>query len=613
MHAVLVSSGQIVDDTTKLEYGPETTRYTTLKDIKAHDGRFNALDTTAYDLESFDWVDKNDHKYQDLGNLGTALNPLFIQLPKQIGASSGFNAFDPYFKDPSKFKYFDTRSPFIDLFVALGGQNRSIVDFDFSRNINPRLNVGFDITRITSDKQIGADRSQGDRNVVSTMIDFYGFYRSLNDKYKVVFNSAIFTHKVEETGGILQLDTTTTNELFLFRDANIRLEEAQIKENRFNFHLYHQYQLKAFFRLYHQFDRIGQSIRYTDFTDSNVPGTDYNPYDDFYNQFLIDPDSTFERPEYAEIRNEVGITGLFNNIFYTIYLKRRDIDYTYLLLDPVDDYSENFLGVKARYNLTDSIRLGGQLEFRQGGDFKLEGYFKSGLLNVSYSSVRTRPSFLVSDYFGNHHEWHNSFDAINYNQIKGDVSLNIWRLKIKPKATITSVEGYVYYGLDQEPDQTNETTIISNIGSNVGLVLPTSNTKDEAFVFENELIYTLISNDTRNVFRIPDWFYNGKIYWKGKLFNDFMPVQVGFDLFWRSSYFGYDYNPAIQQFHLQDDFELKSYMPIDAFINFTVDKVSVFFKWTHLNQPDNDGYFVTPFYPGQERIIDLGVRWIFFD
>ena len=26
-----------------------------------------------------------------------------------------------------------------------------------------------------------------------------------------------------------------------------------------------------------------------------------------------------------------------------------------------------------------------------------------------------------------------------------------------------------------------------------------------------------------------------------------------------------------------------------------------------------DGYFVTPYYPGQKKVLDLGVRWYFFN
>ncbi len=40
----------------------------------------------------------------------------------------------------------------------------------------------------------------------------------------------------------------------------------------------------------------------------------------------------------------------------------------------------------------------------------------------------------------------------------------------------------------------------------------------------------------------------------------------------------------------------------------------VFLKMTHFNQFDRfDGYFATPYYPGQKKVLDLGVKWYFFN
>ena len=32
-----------------------------------------------------------------------------------------------------------------------------------------------------------------------------------------------------------------------------------------------------------------------------------------------------------------------------------------------------------------------------------------------------------------------------------------------------------------------------------------------------------------------------------------------------------------------------------------------------MSQPNNGGYFVTPKYPGQQRALDFGFKWLFFD
>ena len=87
--------------------------------------------------------------YQDLGELGTPMRPVFLQVPQQLGAQSGYYVFSPYAYQNEDVKYFDTKSPYTDMYIALGGNNQNILRFDMAQNISPRWNVGFDIQRFT--------------------------------------------------------------------------------------------------------------------------------------------------------------------------------------------------------------------------------------------------------------------------------------------------------------------------------------------------------------------------------------------------------------------------------------------------------------------------------
>jgi len=45
-----------------------------------------------------------------------------------------------------------------------------------------------------------------------------------------------------------------------------------------------------------------------------------------------------------------------------------------------------------------------------------------------------------------------------------------------------------------------------------------------------------------------------------------------------------------------------------------IKNLRLFVKMTHFNQFDKyDGYFITPYYPAQKKVLDLGVRWYFFN
>jgi hypothetical protein len=133
--------------------------------------------------------------------------------------------------------------------------------------------------------------------------------------------------------------------------------------------------------------------------------------------------------------------------------------------------------------------------------------------------------------------------------------------------------------------------------------------------FENEVIFTNISGDSiaANSFRIPKWFANSRIYYGSSFFDNKIYVMIGADLHYKSDYRSLAYNPAIQQFYLQDNFLIPSYLLIDGFIEFQIDHFTFFLKMTHANQSQLSGYFTFPHYIGQKRTLDLGIKWLFFN
>ena len=136
----------LLDDSTKQVYGPKTTLYFYEQAIKRNSLVLYELDTLLNNFHSYDPVAKSGWKYQDLGNIGSAAKPVYFGLPEQIGLSSGFDAYDLYFKDPSQRKFYDTKSSFTEMAAFFGGGHRNLLDLSFARNVNPRWNIGFDFS-----------------------------------------------------------------------------------------------------------------------------------------------------------------------------------------------------------------------------------------------------------------------------------------------------------------------------------------------------------------------------------------------------------------------------------------------------------------------------------
>lgn len=604
--------GQITDDSTKRVYSAKTTQIIYEQDLKNNWERERHPDSTLYELEKFAELDTRGRKYQNLGNNGTALFPIFYPAPDQIGRTSGLNAYNPYMKTPESFKYYDSKSPFINLMVAFGGNGRSLVDMSFSRNVNENWNVGFDIYRITSDKQIGKSGQQ-DRNAVASIVDLYTYYQHPEKPYSAMFHIINTGFDIEETGGIYleNLEQATDADLFLYQDADIQLEEARTFEDRLNIHLYQQYNWTKPLQFYHQFDIRNQQVGYQDFRDSDQ-GT-YNPYEDYYDQFLLGIDSTYQNFDWREVVNELGVKGDLANLFYRIYLKRRDIDFNNLYQDPTERFSEMFLGGYTRFDWRDKFNVEASAELLQSGEYKLVGSLNSDFIFGSYKSFRYQPSFLSERHFGNHHEWRQTFNSAFSNEINAGLQVDLDYLKIRPQGRLLTMDEFFYYDENKKPQQSADIAVMASIGGDFNFRVFTNRDLNEAFHFENEVYYTNLSGDGADFMTAPELFYNGRLFWRGWWFNNTMAVEVGANLHAKSEYYAVGFAPEIQQFHLQDEFLIDQFYTVDLFINMKVQNVRAFVKMTYINQQDNDGYFVTPYYPGQAQVMDFGVRWLFFD
>ncbi len=607
--SIVVSSAQIVDDSTQLVYGPETTLFTTESNLLNNIEAYQNVDTSIYLFERQSLVSKSGRKFQNLGNFGTALFPIFYTPQRLFGRTSGFDAYSRYAYQPSDIKYYDTKSPFISLFVYLGGGNRNIVDLGFSRNVNPHWNIGFDLRKITANKQL-APENQTDRLVVGSSFAAYTHYKHPKIPYQLTANYSSMNHEVEEQGGARPTSEGLRSDFFLFDNALLRLDEAQAVAKINNWHLYHDFQIAEQFQIYHTLDYRKETNIYKDFVGGTGAGG-YDLYRDFYDEFLIDEDSTQERSIFTTFSNEAGLKGNLSSVFYRFYARLRSIDWQYLLYDPGESTVEKYLGTYVRFDWKEKFTVTGNAEYLVGGEYQFGGNLTSDFLNVSYNSMKFNVPFIYSDYFGNHHEWHNDFEPVFSNKLTGQISLDFKSFEIRPKVSFTAYNNFIYFDEQIDPQQASDGVLLSSFGGDFNLRI--LNEKSEGWNLENEVLYSNVSGGASDFMRVPDLFLNARYFWRGKWFKDLVPVEVGIDAHGRSSYFANAYAPEIQQFYLQNEQEVFGYVAADLFFNMQVDKFFFSLKWTHFNEPRNDGYFATPNYPGQPKVIDIIVKWMFFD
>ncbi|QNL20842.1 hypothetical protein HZR84_02410 [Hyphobacterium sp. CCMP332] len=599
----LVSEAQILDDSTKQVYNQNTTFYFHEKDVI--DGELNQYnpDTSINFVHRYNWQTINNNLYQDLGNLGSALFPVFYKARTNIGTNYGINIYDEYFESPDEVRYFNTRSPFTELKYVQGANNFSNLKAEFSRNIGPYFNSTFKVDRFTSDKSlanVGRDR----------LVEHWSFiyntnYRSKNGRYKVLYHYSHLSHEVEEQGGIRPLlSDRIPEDLYLYQSANVWLNDAFTWERRNNHHLYQHFKIlrdsTSDFRLFHEFDRVNIKDR---FTDNSLANTDT-----FYNfTYYQSIDNTLFTTQYSLYENKMGLGGSFKQgFFYRGYMRHR-----YFYSNFSNEWNtELFVGGVLRKKINSAID---SLDIRISGESQLPGDYRIGLnisgkkFNVVLSRIYYSPDIVQNRFNSNHFIWNNDFNRTLSDNLNASYRFRIGQQTFKPFVNFHRINNYIYYDQFAQARQTTKENAIVYAGIETSLKFWKLN-------FSGLVQYG--KSGGPDVFRFPELFSKAILYFESRITRGKSSIQFGIEAFYRSAYYGNAYMPANFQFHLQDEFRLDQTIVPDVFASFQFRQAQAFVKVPYFIQGwAVPGYFSSPYYTGVQRpdAVSLGFRWQFYD
>jgi hypothetical protein len=129
-----------------------------------------------------------------------------------------------------------------------------------------------------------------------------------------------------------------------------------------------------------------------------------------------------------------------------------------------------------------------------------------------------------------------------------------------------------------------------------------------------QVIYSTFLVNDDNALRVPELFVNTQLAYENQWFNNNLEVQIGIDFHWKSTYYDFGYDPAMQQYYAQDEVKSPAFPLTDIFLNGKMKRGRFFFKYSNLVQAfTQEGYLSTPVYPGQRNIFDFGFELLLFD
>ena len=127
---------------------------------------------------------------------------------------------------------------------------------------------------------------------------------------------------------------------------------------------------------------------------------------------------------------------------------------------------------------------------------------------------------------------------------------------------------------------------------------------------------TLILANTKtgpDVIRMPALVANANLALNVQ-YKKLLYMQFGVDIQHQTAYYADAYMPTIQQYHLQDRYEIPAFVQADAYLTLRINRVRLFFKMQNVTQGLlNSNYYTAYLHPAMGRSFGYGVRWLLFD
>ena len=648
--AAPAARAQVLDDSTKVLYGPKTTRIIYEREVLRDSTAGTPLDTTLTRWPQARFWLHDSAFQQDLGAVGTASRPLLYRPNLELGARLGRNVFDRYAREASSVPYYDSRSPYSFFRVVQSGAGEQIFEISYSRSLKKNFSVGIAYERIASNKILGA-KSSRDGLVEHSNLLFFGRLQTEDERYQLLFNFSNVRHRAGEQGGIRPVITTTRlptgrdsvsgettlQDLFNYNRQQVNLIKAANNEDRDEFYLTQTYRLLGRgLTVYHTFDAKRQYNSYSDLALQPKPRTILTfPAYPVFLFYPVNPvtnlTATLDRAEYRQVENTLGVLGRTSAVEYRIYGRVRKADLVTQTLDsdvglhlvqtpgarPRHLAPQVFVGGTAAFNYRKIYAVEAAGEYMFPDEYWLRATVRTGPLSLEALRSSYSPTLTQQQFVGNHYAWEhladgdNKFDNTSSTQLTARLQLKLPNLglltnqRFEASASGVNLENLVFYNTQGVPEQ-------ARTARNFYIVAARHHVSFGRVNFDNQATYT--GNADVDGLRIPKLVTDSRVYYQSYIFRKALLSQIGAELYFQHRYKAFEYSPSTQQFYQQERFTIRSYPVVDVFFSADIKTVSVFLKVAYLNQGlGENGYFTTPYYSGYPRRFQLGVRWDFFN
>ncbi len=573
-------------------------------------------DTTLLNVHQYDPLRRRRVDYINLGNPGTAHQPILFQPPYRKGFDVGFHQFDLY---KIRMRFHKLQKAYTNIYYAQGGrQDDALLNVRFGRNFGKNIHFSIEYNRLI---QAGVS-SDKYRNLQAKNPTFAtGFWiKSKNQRYNgfIHFQSNIMN--LRDNGGITDPNIFGADEFQSAISIPVFLQTASTRHSEqelsYTQHLDLSFKKDTSatkkqppFRLTHQFNFRTGFYKFTD------PNSAQNA--NFYGDFQVDSRglrhfiSTRSLENLAliqftqPVQQDSGATTITSPNIIQAGLSYKNI---WLNQEPVETYQQQlFVQGDIKYTVFKRFSLEANGHFGildYAGDYRLHGQLgidlkKLGNVSVALTNQNYSPTVLENRLFVSRQlVWENDFRKTLATTLAGHYELPTFQLKLSGYYHL--LNSFIYY------DQTGRPAQEDGAISLFQFVLE-KDFRLWKFHLDNTAVFQASTDD---VIRFPQFFLKHSVYFEGTFFKKALLSKIGVDLRIADSYFPNAYQPLTGQFFLQDETEVELFPTADIFISFKIKTFRLFFKIENATRWfTDDVYYQTPLYPVLDSYFRFGLNW----
>jgi hypothetical protein len=581
---------------------------------------------TKYLLHQYNPITLLGQYYAHRGNYGLPMQLLTYVAPASVLTTFAPPSMNAYLYTTDAANYYDTKRPYTDIQWINGLKKEQYVRVIHTQNLSPRWNVSIDFTRY---------RNKGYfLRSLANNAHFAATTKYTNKRNNYIVNAAYALNRIslQDNGGV---DSASfVNIGFIDKNSIAPLLTNAARVSRSNsFMLNQQYYLvfkkdtllkqkiiQTPYGVYINMQNNYNVLR-NQYTDSKADSNFYKAFN-YTSYYTADSNSVREHKHmfnigYTSKTSTDSIPHWKHDVSFGVGLQQGKVNYynkklftnNYLVLQ-----RNTFSNTYAQWQATASNN---NFNIHYNGQYVIAGYNANNVLNtlsVNYAltsthllhlsasnSVRTT-NYLNTNYYSNNFKWDTTFNAVNCTQLKLGYANAQYRFGIN--AFVNTLQNNIYFNANANVAQ-SAATIVNN-----GIELMWQ-ARYKKLNWQGNVV--LQTNNNVNEFIAPQLLTRQLLYLQGSLFKNALPLQIGFDGSYTSTYKGYAYMPATMNYYIGNT-TISGYPMVDFFMNAHIGQARVFVKAEHfLSGILGNNYFVVKNSPAHDRAIKIGIYWYMYN